>query len=235
MDDNSNNYNVKNDKKNNKENSNNNNNNKAYKKNVRRNSKTASSLNFVVTNGDHVVATRHRTCAEIPPSLYLSVGHEYLNSGKMIIGGSNDISGIGALLIASEPLSQQYANQWMLLEPDEMVSASFIKRIGGGDDSMKSRYNKMNNNNDDEDIATDIILMRKCLSTACQKRKSRMHGRGVWASNDYWMTTPIIVLATLFLIVTCVLSFYRSRLVKYTCVRIILWLRRKSRSRTHSM
>ena len=84
-------------------------------------------------------------------------------------------------------------------------------------------------------IATDIILMRKCLSTACQKRKSRMHGRGVWASNDYWMTTPIIVLATLFLIVTCVLSFYRSRLVKYTCVRIILWLRRKSRSRTHSM
>ena len=135
----------------------------------------------------------------IPPSLYLSVGHEYLNSGKMIIGGSNDISGIGALLIASEPLSQQYANQWMLLEPDEMVSASFIKRIGGRDDSVKSRYNKMNNNNDDEDIATDIILMRKCLSTACQKRKSRMHGRGVWASNDYWMTTPIIVLATLFL------------------------------------
>ena len=115
MDDNSNNYNVKNNKKNNKKNSNNNNNNKAYKKNVRRNSKTASSLNFVVTNGDHVVATRHRTCAEIPPSLYLSVGHEYLNSGKMIIGGSNDISGIGALLIASEPLSQQYANQWMLL------------------------------------------------------------------------------------------------------------------------
>ena len=87
-----------------------------------------------------------------------------------------------------------------------------------------------------ENLCTlDIILMRKCLSTACQKRKSRMHGRGVWASNDYWMTTPIIVLATLFLIVTCVLSFYRSRLVKYTCVRIILWLRRKSRSRTHSM
>ena len=102
--------------------------NNAYKRTIRRSTNTASSLNFAVTNGDHIVATRHRTCAETPPSLYLSVGRKYLNSGKMIIGGSNDVTGIGALLIDSEPLSQQYANQWMLLEPDEMISASFIKR-----------------------------------------------------------------------------------------------------------
>ena len=78
---------------------------KRFKSSLRQNSRTASSLNLVVTNGDHVVATRHRTCAEVPPSLYLSVGHEYMNSGNMVIGGSHDFKGIGALLIASEPFS----------------------------------------------------------------------------------------------------------------------------------
>ena len=151
--------------------------NNIFKASVRKSSRTASSLNLVVTNGDHVVATRHRTCAEVPPSLYLSVGHEYMNSGNMVIGGSHDFKGIGALLIASEPLSQQYAHQWMLLEPGEMVSASFINRREVG-----SKPNDAAEDNDPE-VATDIILMRKCLSTACQKRKGRMHGRGVWAKS----------------------------------------------------
>ena len=125
----------------------------------------------------------------------------------------------------------------MLLEPDEMVSASFINRNNLKMDvkaNKLSKYDTLTNDIvDGEDVPSDIILMRKCLSTACQKRKGRMHGRGVWATNDYWITTPIIVLASLFLIVTCVLSLYRSRFVKYACVRIILWMRRKSR--THSM
>ena len=200
---------------------------KPHKSMVRQNSRTASSLNLVVTNGDHVVATRHRTCAEVPPSLYLSVGHEYMNSGNMVIGGSHDFKGIGALLIASEPLSQQYAHQWMLLEPGEMVSASFIKHHEG--ESQPANVDQ----DDDPEVETDIILMRKCLSTACQKRKGRMHGRGVWAKNDYWVTTSIIVLATLFLIMTCIISFYRSQFVKLCIVRVILWLRRKSRA--HSL
>ena len=101
----------------------------------------------------------------------------------------------------------------MLLEPGEMVSASFINHHEVG-----SKSNDAAEDNDPE-VATDIILMRKCLSTACQKRKGRMHGRGVWAKSDYWLTTSIIVLATLFLILTCIVSFYRSQFVKLCIVR----------------
>ena len=144
---------------------------KRFKSSLRQNSRTASSLNLVVTNGDHVVATRHRTCAEVPPSLYLSVGHEYMNSGNMVIGGSHDFKGIGALLIASEPLSQQYAHQWMLLEPGEMVSASFINHHEVG-----SKPNDAAEDNDPE-VATDIILMKVFVSSL--PKAEGPHGRGV--------------------------------------------------------
>ena len=45
-------------------------------------SSPAMSLNFVVTNGIHMIAARHRGCAEMPPTMYVSVGQKWDDAGS---------------------------------------------------------------------------------------------------------------------------------------------------------
>lgn len=85
------------------------------------------SLNIAVTDGEHVVAIRYRSCAtEDPPSLYFALGDRWDASGmanpQHLPMNTTEHHGSTALLVASEPLTASNSTPWRLMAKDQMLS-----------------------------------------------------------------------------------------------------------------
>ncbi|GBG34785.1 Hypothetical Protein FCC1311_110072 [Hondaea fermentalgiana] len=88
-----------------------------------------SSLNFAVSDGRHLVATRYRTSDEDPPTLYYSLGSDWdpaleqFSKVSMPVGDAHVLRG-ETLLVASEPLSknEDAMRTWQPLIKDQMLS-----------------------------------------------------------------------------------------------------------------
>lgn len=90
-----------------------------------------SSLNFAVSDGRHLIATRYRTNDEDPPALYYSIGSKWNETTEkfdiLAMPDSNrqnhHILQGSMLLIASEPLAHEFENKgWQLLIKDQMLT-----------------------------------------------------------------------------------------------------------------
>jgi glutamine amidotransferase len=108
----------------------------------------AHSLNFAVSDGFSLVATRFRSCLEQePPSLYYGLGKLDASTGVISYGSSDDGKHLGprSVVIASEPLSGPGAGaeSWTLVHKDEMIGATLV------------------------DGGTRVEITRRCLSIAC--------------------------------------------------------------------
>ena len=185
--------------------------------------KESNSLNIIVSNGVHVVATRHRGCSEIPPPMYISVGQEWESQGSMSIGGSKDVNGIGAVIFSKEPLSRRHANQWMMLDPDEMISASVVH---GHLKNQKLRNPTVSNGI----FIQDILLMKKCMSTACHKRKAINSARGVWGKvpSTFFVPKKLNRFSVAVVLAVCLFFvLYQYKVLKLFIVQLILWCLRK--------
>jgi len=81
-----------------------------------------SSLNFAVTNGNIVVASRYRDGPEDPPSLYYQTFERYeLIDGHAATHPLTDESNKpGAVIIASEPVTQE-PDAWHLLNKNTIL------------------------------------------------------------------------------------------------------------------
>ncbi len=103
----------------------------------------AHSLNFAVSDGYSLVATRFRSCLEQePPSLYYGLGELDSTTGMISYDSSGD--GPTSVVIASEPLSGPGAGAetWTLVHKDEMVGATLVR-------------------------GNRVKITRRCLSIAC--------------------------------------------------------------------
>jgi len=79
-----------------------------------------SSMNFAVSDGSHIIATRFRSSIdEDPPSLYMTRGCDWDDSTESM----NDFSECDSFsfLIASEPVSRNNSDQWQLLLKDQLL------------------------------------------------------------------------------------------------------------------
>ena len=108
----------------------------------------AHSLNFAVSDGFSLVATRFRSCLEQePPSLYYTIGQLDPSTGVASHDPSNDgdTHRPRSVVIASEPLSGPGAGaeSWTLVHKDEMVGATLV------------------------DGGNRVEITRRCLSIAC--------------------------------------------------------------------
>jgi hypothetical protein len=75
-----------------------------------------NSMNIVLTDGRHMVATRCRTdLAESNPSLYYCIG----------TGGFSATKGEGGICIASEPMTND--SKWTMIPPNTLVSIPFVE------------------------------------------------------------------------------------------------------------
>jgi predicted glutamine amidotransferase len=99
---------------------------------------TGDSLNLAVTDGEHVVAIRFRSCSvEDPPSLYFALGQRWGgdsdgSNGEMIhplqwAVNLTSLEGVveaepPVLVVASEPLSPSQKGAWHLMAKDQMIS-----------------------------------------------------------------------------------------------------------------
>ena len=124
----------------------------------------AHSLNFAVSDGFSLVATRFRSCLEQePPSLYYGLGELDASTGAMKPAGSSDgkqqQQGPRGIVIASEPLSGPGAGaeSWTLVHKDEMIGATLV------------------------DGSVEVV--RRCLSTACtMDRRARAEAQAETAA-----------------------------------------------------
>ena len=144
----------------------------------------------------------------------------------MKIGGSTDIHGIGAIVVAREPLSQHYAHQWLLIDSDEMVSATLVRRVLRQGIDANRKGPRVGSESVSYD---DVLFMKKCMSTACHRRKAVAFGRGRWGESTTlsgvqmtWLSSIVSVLFVVYVVV-------RFNLLKLCMVKCILWLRRKYR------
>jgi len=81
-----------------------------------------SSLNFVVTNGKIVVASRYRDGPEDPPSLYYHTFEKYeLIEGHAAVHPIKDDEKPGAVIIASEPVTDD-PDPWFLLPKNSIIT-----------------------------------------------------------------------------------------------------------------
>jgi hypothetical protein len=149
----------------------------------------------------------------------------------MTIGGSKDIHGIGAIVLAREPLSQHYANQWLLIDADEMVSATLVRKARHREDSESKGGNYHVTEQESRGVTIkDVLFMKKCMSTACHKRKALAFGRGHWGQSNIFWSARMTWYGTIVCAALAAYAIWRLNILKFCMVKCILWLRRKSRS-----
>ena len=149
----------------------------------------------------------------------------------MTIGGSKDIHGIGAIVLAREPLSQRYANQWLLIDADEMVSATLVRKARHHEDG-ESEGGRRHVREKEPGMVTikDVLFMKKCMSTACHKRKAQAFGRGRWGQSNIFWSPRMTWYGSIVCAAFAAYTMWRLNILKFCMVKCILWLRRKSRS-----
>ncbi|MPY72426.1 MAG: class II glutamine amidotransferase [Alphaproteobacteria bacterium] len=91
----------------------------------------ASHYNFAVTDGETVIATRYvDDSADRPHSLYMAQGEKFQHgeSGYRMIGAGGGTGAPGALIVASEPLTDE-AGDWDEVPPNHMIVARSGKPV----------------------------------------------------------------------------------------------------------
>ena len=94
--------------------------------------KNVSSMNFSVTDGNIIVCSRYISANiknETPPSLYISMGDEYISANKKSYMIKNkNLDDVKCVIISSEPIDN-HENNWKLVPKNTILSVDESNKI----------------------------------------------------------------------------------------------------------